>query len=190
MAGLIAPLTAQGVSQLMVERHTTTETVGSEQHPLIRNGDTCVVCLGAFEPGTMARTLVCTHTFHLQCIDVWLRRNKLCPICKHDIQQPLALCWGSPRDFNAGGPVARDAWPTGTPVSQLNSSTAPGAWSPGASGAMPLQDPPQAPRASVRSASLSHVAAPASPRRWDDAVQGVRSRSVPIPEATSASQIL
>ena len=44
----------------------------------------CVVCQLEFEEGESVRQLPCEgkHVFHKECIDVWLRRNDTCPLCK------------------------------------------------------------------------------------------------------------
>lgn len=43
----------------------------------------CAVCLSALEEEEMARVLPnCNHTFHSQCIDMWLHSNATCPICR------------------------------------------------------------------------------------------------------------
>jgi len=46
----------------------------------------CAVCLSDFEGGDMLRRLPCGHAFHRGCIDKWLRRNKVCPLCLQDIE--------------------------------------------------------------------------------------------------------
>jgi len=45
----------------------------------------CMVCLSQYEVGETVRTLPCFHRFHTSCVDEWLSRNKLCPICKTSI---------------------------------------------------------------------------------------------------------
>ncbi|KAL5099830.1 hypothetical protein RYX36_004157 [Vicia faba] len=46
-------------------------------------GDTCAVCLGDFEEGEELRTMPeCLHSFHVQCIDMWLHSHSSCPICR------------------------------------------------------------------------------------------------------------
>ena len=43
----------------------------------------CAVCLSEFEEGEELRTLPeCLHSFHVQCIDMWLFSHATCPICR------------------------------------------------------------------------------------------------------------
>ncbi|KAJ2879022.1 hypothetical protein IWW38_006196 [Coemansia aciculifera] len=52
----------------------------------------CSICLAPYETADLVRVLVCGHTFHAQCIDVWLtQRSARCPICKEDIRKALGL---------------------------------------------------------------------------------------------------
>ncbi|CAK9323535.1 unnamed protein product [Citrullus colocynthis] len=46
----------------------------------------CVVCLNEFRENEMLRVLPkCSHTFHLDCIDIWLQSNSNCPLCRTSI---------------------------------------------------------------------------------------------------------
>ncbi|KAL8542827.1 hypothetical protein ACS0TY_003641 [Phlomoides rotata] len=46
----------------------------------------CAVCLLEFEENDYVRTLpVCTHAFHVDCIDIWLRSHANCPLCRAGI---------------------------------------------------------------------------------------------------------
>jgi len=47
------------------------------------DGYFCSVCLEAFCEGDSVRTVPCFHTFHERCINDWLSRRAICPICKH-----------------------------------------------------------------------------------------------------------
>ena len=49
------------------------------------NEHTCAICLEDYQPGQQVRTLPCMHNFHSACVDKWLKSNKSCPLCKHDI---------------------------------------------------------------------------------------------------------
>ncbi|KAJ2036282.1 hypothetical protein H4S04_008804, partial [Coemansia sp. S16] len=52
----------------------------------------CSICLAPFESADVVRVLVCGHTYHTECIDVWLtQRSARCPICKTDIRNALGL---------------------------------------------------------------------------------------------------
>ncbi|XP_043706863.1 RING-H2 finger protein ATL39-like [Telopea speciosissima] len=43
----------------------------------------CVVCLESFKMGDKCRLLpICKHSFHAQCVDSWLLKTPICPICR------------------------------------------------------------------------------------------------------------
>lgn len=45
----------------------------------------CVICCEDLAQGDEVRTLRCGHIYHKDCIDVWLRRSRLCCLCKQPI---------------------------------------------------------------------------------------------------------
>lgn len=46
-------------------------------------GTDCAVCLESFKGGEKCRLLpYCNHTFHSHCIDSWLLKTPICPICR------------------------------------------------------------------------------------------------------------
>lgn len=56
-------------------------------------GFSCAVCLSDFQLGEMLRPLPCEHVFHQSCIDKWLQRNGVCPLCMRDVAsaKPMEL---------------------------------------------------------------------------------------------------
>ncbi|XP_023511773.1 RING-H2 finger protein ATL65 [Cucurbita pepo subsp. pepo] len=49
----------------------------------------CAVCLLEFEDDDYVRTLpICSHAFHVDCIDVWLRSHANCPLCRAVVFRP------------------------------------------------------------------------------------------------------
>ena len=60
-------------------------TIGPSDSP-------CAVCQDTIAEGDLVRKLNgCSHIFHSNCIDVWLQRNVLCPVCRHDIRQEAPI---------------------------------------------------------------------------------------------------
>jgi hypothetical protein len=47
------------------------------------HGAPCSICLDAYNEGDVVKTLLCGHTFHANCVDVWLSRSATCPLCNH-----------------------------------------------------------------------------------------------------------
>jgi len=41
----------------------------------------CFICLVEFEDDDEVRRLPCRHDFHQGCIDMWLKRDRRCPLC-------------------------------------------------------------------------------------------------------------
>ncbi|XP_019465168.1 PREDICTED: putative RING-H2 finger protein ATL62 [Lupinus angustifolius] len=43
----------------------------------------CIICLADYKEREILRMMPeCGHTFHLSCIDVWLRKQPTCPVCR------------------------------------------------------------------------------------------------------------
>uniref|UniRef100_A0A0D9YZG0 RING-type domain-containing protein n=1 Tax=Oryza glumipatula TaxID=40148 RepID=A0A0D9YZG0_9ORYZ len=45
----------------------------------------CCICLAKYAHNDELRELPCTHCFHKECVDKWLKINALCPLCKSEI---------------------------------------------------------------------------------------------------------
>ena len=48
----------------------------------------CPICFDPYCDNDQLRVLPCMHRFHVECVDVWLVKNKSCPLCKHEIDKP------------------------------------------------------------------------------------------------------
>ncbi|KAI4373106.1 hypothetical protein MLD38_011268 [Melastoma candidum] len=56
-----------------------------------RGGDSCSICLTDYREGDSLRQLPdCGHTFHVKCVDPWLRAHPTCPVCRSSpVPSPL-----------------------------------------------------------------------------------------------------
>ncbi|CAG9318744.1 unnamed protein product [Blepharisma stoltei] len=43
---------------------------------------TCSICLDHFGVNEKIRELTCKHTFHMECVDIWMQEHETCPICR------------------------------------------------------------------------------------------------------------
>ncbi|XP_057779454.1 RING-H2 finger protein ATL52-like [Salvia miltiorrhiza] len=49
----------------------------------------CAVCLGEFEQGEWVKHLpICSHVFHVSCIDTWFQTHDSCPLCRSYVCHP------------------------------------------------------------------------------------------------------
>ncbi|XP_061347680.1 RING-H2 finger protein ATL39-like [Gastrolobium bilobum] len=47
----------------------------------------CVICLAEYKEKELLRIIPkCGHSFHLSCIDTWLRKQSTCPVCRLPLQ--------------------------------------------------------------------------------------------------------
>ncbi|KAJ1411010.1 Zinc finger, RING-type [Sesbania bispinosa] len=59
---------------------------GTEKERMISGEDAvCCICLAKYENNDELRELPCSHLFHKDCVDKWLKINALCPLCKSEI---------------------------------------------------------------------------------------------------------
>eukprot|EP00249_Psilotum_nudum_P015504 c25360_g3_i1 orf=553-1917(+) len=59
---------------------------GTEKERVVSAEDAvCCICLGKYKDDEELRELPCTHLFHVECVDKWLKINASCPLCKHDL---------------------------------------------------------------------------------------------------------
>lgn len=45
----------------------------------------CCICLAKYADNDNLRELPCSHFFHMECVDKWLKINALCPLCKCEV---------------------------------------------------------------------------------------------------------
>ncbi|KAG0275967.1 hypothetical protein BGZ95_008161 [Linnemannia exigua] len=61
----------------------------------------CAICLCDYEDDEELRKMRCTHYFHKDCVDEWLRLHRNCPLCKRDIEELAGL-----REFSSPSAAA------------------------------------------------------------------------------------
>eukprot|EP00898_Chlorokybus_atmophyticus_P003519 jgi/Chlat1/4168/Chrsp27S04269 len=93
LASMEDPMAGKGAPESVIKTLETThykshgEGVGGlvgEQN-LSAEDAVCSICLGDYEDGVELRILPCSHSFHVGCVDTWLKINACCPLCKADI---------------------------------------------------------------------------------------------------------
>ena len=70
-------------TEQQIQENTTIEVLDTAD-------EQCAICQDDMNPGTEIRSLdVCAHRFHITCIDTWFTRDVHCPICRHDVREPV-----------------------------------------------------------------------------------------------------
>ncbi|KAG6760233.1 hypothetical protein POTOM_036739 [Populus tomentosa] len=76
---------------------------------LVGDDGTCAICLSEFEEGEELRTLPeCLHSYHVECIDMWLHSHTNCPMCRTDTT-PSPGVYLSARDLDSERPSVPNA---------------------------------------------------------------------------------
>ncbi|XP_022881540.1 E3 ubiquitin-protein ligase At1g63170-like [Olea europaea var. sylvestris] len=65
--------------------------VGTEKERLISGEDSiCCICLAKYLNNDDLMELPCSHFFHKECVDKWLKINASCPLCKAEVDEDHA----------------------------------------------------------------------------------------------------
>ncbi|CAI9094415.1 OLC1v1030154C1 [Oldenlandia corymbosa var. corymbosa] len=63
---------------------------GTEKERFISGEDAvCCICLAKYAHNDELRELPCTHFFHKECVDKWLKINAACPLCKAEVGETV-----------------------------------------------------------------------------------------------------
>ncbi|XP_052170559.1 putative RING-H2 finger protein ATL21A [Diospyros lotus] len=72
-----------GLDESTIESYTKVVLGESRRVPGPYHG-TCAICLSDYRAEEMVRVIPdCSHCFHADCIDEWLRKNASCPVCRN-----------------------------------------------------------------------------------------------------------
>ena len=58
-----------------------TQTIGAFKNGKKENFDECVICLEEMKEGELLTIIYCSHIFHKYCIDLWIEKKRICPLC-------------------------------------------------------------------------------------------------------------
>ncbi|KXS15757.1 hypothetical protein M427DRAFT_56582 [Gonapodya prolifera JEL478] len=71
-----------------ISRLSTATRRDSCSSPPRSTSSTSWICLSPLQPGDVLRTLPCTHSFHVRCVDEWLvMQMGWCPLCRLDLSR-------------------------------------------------------------------------------------------------------
>ncbi|WVZ86913.1 hypothetical protein U9M48_033626 [Paspalum notatum var. saurae] len=74
-----------GLDETLISKITLCKYKRGDAAAAVHTTD-CSVCLGEFRDGESLRLLPkCSHAFHQQCIDKWLKSHSNCPLCRSNI---------------------------------------------------------------------------------------------------------
>ena len=68
-------------------KQTTIDSLPTEPYQATGTEDSCAICLCNFEQEELVTKIPCNHRFHKECFVKWLEVNKICPVCRFDIEE-------------------------------------------------------------------------------------------------------
>ncbi|KAJ6933746.1 RING-H2 finger protein ATL20-like [Populus alba x Populus x berolinensis] len=85
-----------GLDAPTIESYPKTQLGDSGRLPK-PNDNTCPICLSEYQPKDTLRTIPdCSHYFHANCIDEWLKMNATCPLCRNSPDGSSVMTPSSP----------------------------------------------------------------------------------------------
>ena len=90
--GLMVPATELSIEKML--KKVRVVVVGADEEDdddeekekyLVREEETCMVCLEEYGAGSCASRMPCSHVFHDECIITWLRQSHYCPLCRFEM---------------------------------------------------------------------------------------------------------
>lgn len=83
-SGTAAPPATENAIRSLPKKKIDQQMLGTE-------GNTeCSICMDNVELGTEVTVLPCTHWFHYDCIEAWLKQHNTCPHCRRSINANVA----------------------------------------------------------------------------------------------------
>lgn len=83
MDQFLTPVVVRPTAEQIAANTTVGNLVSDTEH-------TCAICQDTLTSEQEGRKLnACGHWFHKNCIDTWLGTNVHCPVCRHDIREPM-----------------------------------------------------------------------------------------------------
>ncbi|KAJ8750420.1 hypothetical protein K2173_015559 [Erythroxylum novogranatense] len=74
--------------------------VGTDkERALFKDDAICCICLANYDDNDELKELPCSHFFHANCVDTWLKIKAFCPLCKCSVGRHIA---NLPLETNSG----------------------------------------------------------------------------------------
>lgn len=62
------------------------ELINNSKVKISNKKEFCVICQEYIQKNNIIRVLKCTHNYHINCIENWLKDHYTCPLCKKNLK--------------------------------------------------------------------------------------------------------